>query len=87
MALNSTAISSLNPENVLTQIQVNLMELNDSTNQSIRSAPSILRDYSNLDLELKSASKCGKNIIKSHIITEISGIINIFIYINTLFIV
>lgn len=69
MALNSTAISSLNPENVLTQIQVNLMELNDSTNQSIRSALNS-EDYSNLDLELKECIKMRKEYHKKAILLQ-----------------
>lgn len=67
MALNSASLASLNPENILTQIQVNLMELDDSTNNSIKSALNA-DDYSNLDLELKECIKMRKEYHKRSIL-------------------
>lgn len=69
MTLNASSLASLNPENILTQIQVNLMELNDSTNNSIRSALST-DDYSNLDLELKECIKMRKEYHKRTILLK-----------------
>lgn len=67
MALNSSPLASLNPENILTQLQVNLMELNDSTNNSIRSALNT-DDHGNLDLELKECIKMRKEYHKKAIL-------------------
>ena len=69
MALNSSLLASLNPENILTQIQVNLMELNDSTNKSIRSALNA-DNCDNLDLELKECIKMRKEYHKKSILFQ-----------------
>ena len=69
VALNSSALASLNGENILTQIQVNLMELNDSTNNSIRSALHS-EDFGNLDLELKECIKMRKEYHKKSILLK-----------------
>lgn len=69
MALNASALASLSPENILTEIQVNLMELNDFTNNAIKSALSS-ENYSNLDLELKECVKMRKDYHKKAILLQ-----------------
>lgn len=59
LALNSSALAALNPDNVLTEIQVNLMELNDSSNNSIKEALKC-SETDNLDLVLKECVKLRK---------------------------
>lgn len=60
LVLNSSTLTSLNPENVLTEIQVNLMELNDSSNDSIKCALNSTENGNNLDLVLKECVKLRK---------------------------
>ena len=54
VVLNSSTLSALKPENILTEIQVNLMELNDSSNNFIENA---LKSEENLDSVLKECVK------------------------------
>lgn len=71
LVLNSSNISALNPENLLTQIQLNLMELNDSSYESIKNALYLSGgDHSNLDLELKECVKIRKEYHKRAILLQ-----------------
>ena len=71
LVLNSSNISALNPENLLTQIQLNLMELNDLSSESIKNAlNSIGGDQNNLDLELKECVKMRKEYHKRAILLQ-----------------
>lgn len=70
MVLNSSTISAMNPENILTQIQVNLMELNDLSNDAIKNVLNNSADQSNLDLELKECVKTRKEYHKKAILLQ-----------------
>ena len=74
LVLNSANISALSPENLLTQIQVNLMELNDLSSEAIKSALNSCNsgsaDQNNLDLELKECVKMRKEYHKKAILLQ-----------------
>ena len=70
LVLNSSNISALNPENLLTQIQLNLMELNDLSRESIKKALNSSGDQNNLDLELKECVKMRKEYHKRAILLQ-----------------
>lgn len=75
LVLNSANISALNTENLLTQIQVNLMELNDLSNEALKSALNSSSgggggDQNNLDLELKECVKMRKEYHKRAILLQ-----------------
>lgn len=70
MVLNSSTISAMNPENILTQIQVNLMELNDLSNDAIKNVLNNSGDQGNLDLELKECVKTRKEYHKKAILLQ-----------------
>ena len=69
LVLNSANLSALNPENLLTQVQVNLMEFNDLSSESIKNALNS-GDQSNLDLELKECVKMRKEYHKKAILLQ-----------------
>lgn len=73
LVLNSANISASNPENLLTQIQVNLMELNDLSNEAIKKALNSSGgggDQNNLDLELKECVNMRKEYHKKAILLQ-----------------
>lgn len=71
IVLNSASISALNPENLITQIQVNLMESNDLSHESIKMAlNSCGGDHNNLDMELKECVKMRKEYHKKAILFQ-----------------
>lgn len=69
LVLNASNLTALNPENLITQIQVNLMELNDLSNNYIKQVVSF-SEHGNMDLELKECIKLRKEYHKRAILLK-----------------
>lgn len=68
LVLNSSSLKNLQPENLMTQLQVNLMELDDQSNKSIKCLLNSKSD--NLDLELKECIKLRKEYHRKSILLQ-----------------
>ena len=68
LVLNSSSLKNLQHENLMTQLQVNLMELDDLSNKSIKCLLNSNSD--NLDLELKECIKLRKEYHRKSILLQ-----------------